>query len=199
MTNFQFLAPEFKALLEPAKGAEQLVYSDPRACCMRTRHALEQAVHWLYENDRDLHMPYDRSLNALLTNRDFEDLPPPQVLQKMRLIQKAGNQAVHGSGLQLQRCHEAGARAVPRAVLLARTYTRVSDPKAFAASFDEKRVPQLVSTGDAATFTREELKKQEAKFQQQIADQHAALEKREAAIAEQAATLAENPPRVGPT
>jgi type I restriction enzyme R subunit len=39
MTNFQFLHLEFKPLLEPAKGAEQLVYSDPRACCMRTRHA----------------------------------------------------------------------------------------------------------------------------------------------------------------
>lgn len=25
MSNFQFLAPEFKTLLEPAKGAEQLV------------------------------------------------------------------------------------------------------------------------------------------------------------------------------
>ena len=59
MTNFQFLHPEFKPLFEPAKGAEQLVYSDPRACCMRTRHALEQAVHWLYEHDRDLRMPYE--------------------------------------------------------------------------------------------------------------------------------------------
>lgn len=42
MSNFEFLIPEFKTLFEPAKGAEQLVYSDPRACCMRTRHALEQ-------------------------------------------------------------------------------------------------------------------------------------------------------------
>jgi hypothetical protein len=39
MINFQFLLPEFKPLAEPAGGAEQLVYSDPRACVMRTRHA----------------------------------------------------------------------------------------------------------------------------------------------------------------
>lgn len=192
MTNFQFLAPEFRALLEPAKGAEQLVYSDPRACCMRTRHALEQAVHWLYEHDRDLHMPYDRSLNALLSNREFEDLPPPQVLQKMRLIQKAGNQAVHGSGT----ISFGDAMKLVRELFhvlfwLARTYTRASDPKAIVASFEEKHVPQLVNASDAATFTREELKKQEARFQQQIAEQHGVLEKREAAIAEQAATLAE--------
>ena len=59
MSNFEFLQAEFKPLSEPAKGTEQLVHSDPRACCMRTRHALEQAVHWLYQNDRDLRMPSD--------------------------------------------------------------------------------------------------------------------------------------------
>lgn len=97
MTNFQFLHPEFKPLLEPAKGAEQLVHSDSRASCMRARFALEQAVHWLYEHDRDLRMPYDRSLNALLTTSDFEKLLPPPILQKARLIQKVGNQAVHSN------------------------------------------------------------------------------------------------------
>ena len=67
MSNFQFLLPEFKPLYEPARGAEQLVYSDPRACCMRTRHALEQAVHWLYEHDRDLRMPYQhRAIRAMV-------------------------------------------------------------------------------------------------------------------------------------
>lgn len=34
MANFQFLHPEFKPLLEPAKGAEQLVHSDSRASGM---------------------------------------------------------------------------------------------------------------------------------------------------------------------
>jgi type I restriction enzyme R subunit len=37
MINLQFLLPEFKPLYEPGEGAEQLVYSDPRACCMRIR------------------------------------------------------------------------------------------------------------------------------------------------------------------
>ena len=40
MTNFQFFHPEFKPLYEPAKGVEHLVYSDPRACCIRTLRAL---------------------------------------------------------------------------------------------------------------------------------------------------------------
>lgn len=192
MTNFQFLHPEFKPLYEPAKGAEQLVYSDPRACCMRTRHALEQAVHWLYEHDRDLRMPYDRSLNVLLTDRDFEGLLPPHIHQKTRLIQKLGNQAVHTS----QPIGSLDALRLVRELFhilfwLARTYTRASDPKSIEASFDEKRVPRLVRAEEAIALTRDELKKQEATFQQRIEAQHATLEAREAAIAEQAATLAE--------
>ena len=151
MSNFQFLAPEFKALLEPATGAEQLVYSDPRACCMRTRHALEQVVHWLYEHDRDLRMPYDTGLNVLLTQTEFVRLLPPPIHQKARLIQKFGNQAVHAK----QPVGYSDAMKLVRELFhvlfwLARTYTRASDPKSIAAEFDEKRVPRLVSVADAA-------------------------------------------------
>jgi len=192
MTNFQFLHAEFKPLFEPAKGAEQLVYSDPRACCMRTRHALEQAVHWLYENDRDLRMPYDRSLNLLLSQTEFERLLPPHILQKTRLIQKLGNQAVHAN----QRIGHGDAMRLLRELFhvlfwLARTYTRASDPKSIEATFDEKHVPRLVRADEAIALTRDELKKQETKFQQQIDTQHAQLENREASIAEAAVTLAE--------
>lgn len=192
MSNFHFLATEFKPLYEPARGAEQLVYSDPRACCMRTRHALEQAVHWLYTHDRDLRMPYDNSLGVLLTQPAFERLLPPHVLTKARLIQKAGNQAVHGS----HRIGDGDAMRLVRELFhvlfwLARTYTRASDPKSIEASWDERQVPRLVRADDAAALTRDELTKQEVAFQAQIQAQHAELERREASIAEQAATLAE--------
>ena len=192
MSNFQFLATEFKPLFEPARGAEQLVYSDPRACCMRTRHALEQAVHWLYAHDRDLRMPYDNSLGVLLTQPAFEKLLPPYVLQKARLIQKAGNQAVHRN----DRIGHGDAMRLVRELFhvlfwLARTYTRASDPKSIEANWDECLVPKLVRADEAAALTREELARQEAAFQAQIQAQHTTLEQREAAIAEQAATLAE--------
>ncbi|MGQ0503660.1 MAG: DEAD/DEAH box helicase family protein [Panacagrimonas sp.] len=192
MTNFQFLHPEFKALLEPAKGAEQLVHSDSRAACMRARFALEQAVHWLYEHDRDLRTPYDRSLNALLTTAEFEKLLPPPILQKARLIQKVGNQAVHSS----QFVGPGDAQNLVRELFhllfwLARTYTRASDPKSIAATFDADRIPKLVRADEATALTREQLKKQETAFQQQIEAQHRTLEAREATLAEAAATLAE--------
>lgn len=192
MSNFQFLLPEFKALCGSAKAAEQLAHSDPRACCMRTRHALEQAVHWLYQSDRDLRMPYESGLNVLLTQVTFTQLVPPYVHDKMRLIQKLGNQAVHGN----QRLGSGDALRLVRELFhvlfwLARTYTRASDPKSLVAEWDEGRVIGLVRADEAVAFTREELKKQEARFQQQIAELHASLEAREARIAEQAATLAE--------
>lgn len=192
MSNFQFLIAEFKALYEPAKGAEQLVHSDPRACCMRTRHALEQAVHWLYANDRDLRMPYDNSLGVLLTQPAFEKLLPPHIFDKARLIQRLGNQAVHGTG----RIGSGDALRLVRELFhvlfwLARTYTRASDPKAIVAEWDDKRVPHLVRADEAVAFTRDELKKQEEKFQQQIATQNAQIEAREASIAESNATLAQ--------
>lgn len=192
LSNFQFLLPEFNALCEPAKAAEQLAHSDPRACCMRTRHALEQAVHWLYQNDRDLRMPYDGGLNVLLTQVAFTQLVPPYVHDKMRLIQKLGNQAVHGN----QRLGSGDALRLVRELFhvlfwLARTYTRASDPKRIVAEWDEQRVIGLVRADEAVAFTRDELKKQEARFQQQIGELHASLEAREARVAEQAATLAE--------
>ncbi|MDL5037808.1 DEAD/DEAH box helicase family protein [Comamonas sp. Y6] len=196
MSNFQFLHPEFRTLQEPAAGAEQLVQSDPRASAMRARHALEQTVLWLYDNDSSLRMPYDQGLNTLMTQREFAQLVPPHVLDKMHLIKRQGNQAVHGN------------RSVPRVdamalvqelfhVLfwLARTYTRASDPKHIAATWDTGKIPFLVNAEQAATeavqFTKDELKKQEAKFQAQLAAQRAELEKREAAMAAQATTLAE--------
>ncbi len=192
MSNFQFLQQEFKPLYEPAKGAEQLVHSDPRACCMRTRHALEQAVHWLYANDRDLRMPYDNGLGVLLTQPAFERLLPPHIFDKARLIQKLGNQAVHGN----QRIGSGDALRLVRELFhvlfwLARTYTRASDPKSIVAQWDDTRVPKLVRADEAVAFTRDELQKQEAKFRTQIEAQHAQVEAREASITEANATLAE--------
>jgi type I restriction enzyme R subunit len=192
MSNFQFLLPEFPRLHEPARGAEQLAYSDPRACCMRTRHALEQTVHWLYENDRDLRMPDDRNLNALLTQVEFTQLMPERIHQKARLIQKLGNQSVHSNAAVSRNDAMQLVRELFHIMFwVARTYTRASDPKSITAEWNDANIPSLVPAADAIKYTRDELRKQESKFQDQIASQHKTLEQRESAIAEQAATLAE--------
>ncbi len=192
MSNFQFLLPEFRTLHEPAAGAEQLVQSDPRAAVMRARHALEQVVLWLYDSDRSLRMPYDRALGTLLTQPEFTRLVPPYVFDKMRLIQRQGNRAVH----EARSVSRADALGLTRELFhvlfwLARTYTRASDPKHLAADWDDQRVPILINADEAVQFTREELKKQEAKFQAQIDAQLAQLQQREQTLSAQAVTLAE--------
>ena len=193
MSNFQFLIPEFRLLHEPAAGAEQLVQSDPRAAVMRARHALEQLVLWLYDNDNSLRMPaYDKALNTLLTQPDFHRLVPPYVFDKMRLIQRMGNQAVHS----MRPVSRADAMGLVRELFhtlfwLARTYTRASDPKQMAADWDEQRVPFLVPAEEAIQLTREQLKKQETQFQSKLDAQLAELQQREQAMSAQAVTLAE--------
>lgn len=192
MSNFQFLLPEFRALHEPAAGAEQLVHSDPRAAVMRARHALEQVVLWLYESDSSLRMPYDKALNTLLTQPDFTRLVPPYVFDKMRLLQRQGNLAVHSARI-ITRADAMGAVRDLFHILfwLARTYTRASDPKQMAADWDEQRVSFLVNAQEAVQFTRDELKKQEAKFQADLDARLTELQQREQTIAAQAVTLVE--------
>src|SRR5689334_21339878 len=93
--NFTFLDPQFSALADSAKRAEKHIYPDPRAACFYARFALEVAVQWLYANDKALRMPYDQSLGALIHEPCFKKLVPEAVFQKARVIQKAGNMAVH--------------------------------------------------------------------------------------------------------
>ncbi len=93
--NFNFLDPQFSALADNAKRAERHIYPDPRAACFYARFALEVAVQWLYANEKTLRMPYDQSLGALIHEPCFQKMVPEAVFQKARVIQKAGNMAVH--------------------------------------------------------------------------------------------------------
>ncbi len=95
MSNFAFLPTDFRAIAESALKAEGHIMGDPRAACFHARFALEAAVHWLYRHDNSLAMPYDQSLGALLHEPCFQNLLPEAVFQKARVIQQAGNQAVH--------------------------------------------------------------------------------------------------------
>jgi type I restriction enzyme R subunit len=69
----------------------------PRASCFYTRFTLEQAVHWLYENDPYLKLPYDNNLAALIHEQTFQDNLKPGLFPKIRAIHKMGNIAVHDS------------------------------------------------------------------------------------------------------
>lgn len=96
-SNFDFLHSRYPSLFEHAAHAESLVHAAPRASCFYARFTLEQAVHWLYENDPYLQLPYDNSLGALIHEPTFQDNLKPGLFPKIRTIQKIGNTAVHAN------------------------------------------------------------------------------------------------------
>ncbi len=95
MSNFGFLPSELRDVAASAGRAELQIIGDPRAACFHARFALEAVVHWLYRHDEGLTMPYDDSLGALLHEPSFQNLLPPAVFQKAKVIHRQGNQAVH--------------------------------------------------------------------------------------------------------
>ncbi|RFP58919.1 MAG: DUF4145 domain-containing protein [Limnothrix sp. CACIAM 69d] len=97
-SNFDFLAADFPDLFQFAQRAENYAQSDPRSSCFWARYTLEQLVSWLYDNDTYLDRPRDTSLNSLIHERTFqENLNPPSLFHKIRLVQRLGNRAAHDS------------------------------------------------------------------------------------------------------
>jgi len=94
-SNFDFLATEFSDLHVYAKRAEAYAARDPRASAIYARMTLEATLIWLYDHEKRLRTPYDTALGALLHAPQFKEIVPEAIFQKARLLQKAGNAAVH--------------------------------------------------------------------------------------------------------
>ena len=143
MSNFDFLKPEFKRFYPNASQAEKLALADPRGSCFYARLTLEMAVHWLYDHDRTLRRPYEQMLGALIHEPTFQQLLPPPLFNKIKAIQKAGNQAAHNPKPVMAYDSVRICRELFHLLYwLARTYTRLSDPKDLDVSFN----PELAQT-----------------------------------------------------
>ncbi len=94
-SNFHFLQREWAELFQRASKAEELVVTDPRTSLAYARMALELAVNWMFNNDRELETPYDTSLNSLMKSNDFKDQFPFKLYNEIDLIRKVGNLAIH--------------------------------------------------------------------------------------------------------
>lgn len=139
-SNFNFLQPGWKSLLADATEVERSAYTAPRTAIFYARRTLERAVKWMYQNDRDLKAPYQDNLAALIHEQTFKDNLPPGLFDKIRLIHKFGNLAVHSDkpvtqydGQQVTRCLHSFLS------FLAKIY---SDPLPTISPFDEKLIPQ---------------------------------------------------------
>ena len=56
---------------------------------------MEFAVKWMYSVDSSLRMPWDDKLVSLLSTDDFRGIVDADLLQRLDLIRKLGNQAAH--------------------------------------------------------------------------------------------------------
>ncbi|WP_216597609.1 DUF4145 domain-containing protein [Persicobacter sp. CCB-QB2] len=100
MSNFLYLQDHLPEIYSCAVDAEQLALKSPSASAVRSRTALELAVHWLYEHDQELHWPSiknQQSLSGLIHHFSFRNLVQPfHLFTEVKLIKDIGNNAAHG-------------------------------------------------------------------------------------------------------
>ena len=194
MSNFDFLKPEFKRFYPNASQAEKLALADPRGSCFYARLTLEMAVLWLYDHDQTLRRPYEQMLGALIHEPTFQQLLPPPLFNKIKAIQKAGNQAAHNPKPVMAYDSVRICRELFHLLYwLARTYTRLSDPKDLDVSFnpDLLKPQNIKAQNQAAPSTIDAIKQQEADFAKKQAETDEKIKQREAAISAQAKTIEE--------
>ncbi|MBV7334062.1 DUF4145 domain-containing protein [Chloroflexi bacterium TSY] len=195
MSNFSFLQTEWPDVHETIRLAERYTRGDPRTALFYSRRAVEVVVHWLYDYDTAFIRPYDNRLSALLSDISFIRQVPQGVRDKMHLIRKQGNMAVHSK--QVVKPEEA-MRTVRElfhiAYWFARTYTKGSTSD-IPNKFDEKQVPpsdrqiarhtikQLKALDSQLKTTDEELRQQ----QEQNAQLQARLAQLQAQVGRQKA------------
>ncbi|MBR6408123.1 MAG: DEAD/DEAH box helicase family protein [Clostridia bacterium] len=97
MTNFDFLKQDkqFSSFADVAISAENILHIDIDSCVLNCRRAMEFAVKWMYSVDRDLTMPYQDSLVALMNDKKFRDIIGEDTWRRMDFIRKLGNNAAH--------------------------------------------------------------------------------------------------------
>lgn len=94
-SNFYFLQNQWPELYQRAVKAEKTVITDPRTALTYARMALELAVNWMYQNDSELELPFDKNLNSLMKQREFKEQFSYKNYNEIDLIRKVGNLAIH--------------------------------------------------------------------------------------------------------
>lgn len=95
MNPFTFIEHEWPEMYEAASKAADAAYPDPRTACFYARRAVELGVAWMYKHDYTLRLPYQDNLSALIHEPTFKVLVGEAVFNKVRVITRLGNRAVH--------------------------------------------------------------------------------------------------------
>ena len=97
MPNFSFLMekPEYALFAPACVEAEKIYATAPALCAVGCRKALELAVKWVYAADTSIEMPYRNHLQSLLHEPSFRFAMDVPTWNKLPMIVKLGNLAVH--------------------------------------------------------------------------------------------------------
>lgn len=99
MSNFYNYPTQFESIISSAKEAEKYLHENLEVTGLYLRKTLEQWVHFIYENEPSLRLPYDTSINSLMKDNAFVDvIDNPTLLNMMHAIRQLGNKAVHNTG-----------------------------------------------------------------------------------------------------
>ena len=179
MSNFQFIAPEFPEIAEKARKAEHFALTSPVESCFNARAALELGVNWMYENDAELHWPFDKNLSSLMFEPSFREIfhPYGNLIRELHLIRKIGNSAVHNEKIKPE-----------NAVHLLKCLFRYSAFLVAAYADEEIKIPEfndaLIPTGDELKKTKKEvalLQEKLLELEEMREREHLALKEKEAA------------------
>ncbi|WP_182376738.1 DEAD/DEAH box helicase family protein [Nocardioides sp. WS12] len=94
MGNFDFVRQTLPSLHDDCGRAESYLASDPRSACFYSRRAVEELVGHLYDL-LSLPVPYQPDLAARINAAEFKARTGTGINQKLNLIRKLGNTAVH--------------------------------------------------------------------------------------------------------
>lgn len=139
-SNFSFLQQEFAPMLETAKAAELHVYTAPMYSAILCRKSLEEFIRWIYDNDKDVTLPYDTTLNSLIHEQSFKNVIPTNHWNNINLLRKIGNNAAHtNEKTDVKKSLAAVKYLFDFSLWVVRIYSRSQTP---VAQFDENLVPK---------------------------------------------------------
>jgi len=94
MSNFEFVKATLPDLYQDCARAESYVHSDPRTSIIYARRTVEGLVNYVYQVEQ-LPLPYRQDISALMNSDEFRALAGSGIVDKLNIIRKIGNKAVH--------------------------------------------------------------------------------------------------------
>lgn len=185
MSNFAFIKAEWPAIHADCALAESYLAADPRSACFYGRRAAEVLVAHVYDL-LALPRPYRDDLSARVNDAGFKAKAGVGISQKLNLIRKVGNTAVHGTKPIPRGVAEGVLRELHHVVVWA-AFNYSTNPSAVptGAQFDPKLAPR------ASPLSHAEVMKLAAKFKAQDEDHAKALAEKDELAAAKDAELAE--------